>query len=105
EPAGPQQQSFGTREHILKLPMPVALAPDGDALTTFDVEGDGRPRFRAGPLDCGFQARKKGVRGDPSPSFRTLFPRGAERTAPGHPLVDDPSAIILIRRLRPSCRP
>src|SRR3546814_11174801 len=44
--------------------MPVALAPDGDALTTFDMEGDGRPRFRARPsqaTDFRQEKRESGV--------------------------------------------
>src|SRR3546814_1506575 len=40
----------------------------------------------------GFQARKKGVRGDPSPSFRTLFPlarKGPFRVIPWWTTLED----------------
>src|SRR3546814_6432490 len=40
----------------------------------------------------GFQARKKGVRGDPSPSFRTLFPltrKGTFRVIPWWTTLED----------------
>src|SRR3546814_9716151 len=36
--------------------------------------------------------------GDPSPSFRTWFPLGAERAAPGRPWWTTPTGSSLIRR-------
>ena len=74
------------------------------------------PNFAPGTQVAGLRARKKGVRGDPSPSFRTLFPRlrkGQLRVIPrwttrqrsslfggfGHRIykVRDPRALVLER--------
>src|SRR3546814_10059347 len=63
------------------------------------------PVFAPGRLKRRMSGKKKGSPGGPVSLFSNFVPALAERTVPGHPLMDDPGRSSFIRLLPPWRRP